>query len=165
MQATDERPGIEEQYSQATQSSNLRCDTRDGAPLGDVAPLIAMGWSPSRVGAALMRLHTKADRLTLEHVQQQLTWHAQALGVERPSAAATSVLAWWLDSTCKPCEGRKFEHIAGTPSLSTRHCKACRGSGKAHLAYGEAGKDLAHWMKNCVEHSLSSVKKRLRPNK
>lgn len=52
---------IDEAYTSATASSDLRCDTRDGAPRSDTDLLIAAGWSPSRVGAALMRLHTEWD--------------------------------------------------------------------------------------------------------
>ncbi|MFN4121278.1 hypothetical protein [Acidovorax sp.] len=57
----DERRTIEESYASATASSDLRCDTRDGAPRSDTDLLIAAGWSPSRIGAALLRLHTEWD--------------------------------------------------------------------------------------------------------
>lgn len=57
----DERRTIEESYASATASSDLRCDTREGAPRSDTDLLIAAGWSPSRIGAALLRLHTEWD--------------------------------------------------------------------------------------------------------
>lgn len=57
----DERRTIEESYTSATSSSDLRCETRDGAPRCDTDLLIAAGWSQSRVGAALLRLHTEWD--------------------------------------------------------------------------------------------------------
>lgn len=57
----DERRTIEESYTSATASSDLRCETRDGAPRCDTDLLIAAGWSPSRIGAALLRLHTEWD--------------------------------------------------------------------------------------------------------
>lgn len=57
----DERRTIDEAYTSATSSSDLRCDTREGAPRSDTDLLIAAGWSPSRVGAALLRLHTEWD--------------------------------------------------------------------------------------------------------
>lgn len=57
----DERRTTEEAYISATSSSDLRCDTRDGAPRGATDLLIAAGWSQSRIGAALLRLHTEWD--------------------------------------------------------------------------------------------------------
>ncbi len=57
----DESRTIEEAYTSAASSSDLRCETRDGAPRSDTDLLIAAGWSPSRVGAALLRLHTEWD--------------------------------------------------------------------------------------------------------
>lgn len=57
----DDRRTIEESYTSATSSSDLRCETRDGAPRSDTDLLIAAGWSPSRIGAALLRLHTEWD--------------------------------------------------------------------------------------------------------
>lgn len=57
----DDRRTIEESYASATASSDLRCDTREGTPRSDTDLLIAAGWSPSRIGAALLRLHTEWD--------------------------------------------------------------------------------------------------------
>lgn len=52
---------LEEAYASATHSSDLRCETREGAPRSDSDLLIAAGWSQSRVGGALLRLHTEWD--------------------------------------------------------------------------------------------------------
>lgn len=54
----DERRGIEEAYTSAGNSSDLRveADLR-----GDADLIIAAGWSPSRVGMALLRLHSEWD--------------------------------------------------------------------------------------------------------
>lgn len=57
----DERRTIDESYASAMASSNLRCDTREDAPRSDTDLLTAAGWSPSRVGSALLRLHTEWD--------------------------------------------------------------------------------------------------------
>lgn len=57
----DERRTIDEAYTTAMSSTDLRCDTRDGAPRGDADVLIAAGWSKSRLGGALLRLHTEWD--------------------------------------------------------------------------------------------------------
>lgn len=58
---TKDKPDIEESYTGAVGSSNLRFDTREGSPAGSAGLLIAAAWSPSRVGASLMRLHSEWD--------------------------------------------------------------------------------------------------------
>lgn len=155
---------VEERYVTATNASNLRCETREDAPIGTVGVLIAAGWSASRLGAALMRLHTKYDRAGLEQVHTQVALQASKWGIERPDSVASGVIAWWLSRLCTACRGRKFELIAGTPMLSTKHCKHCRGSGEAHLPHGEAGRRLASWLDGCKQRAASSIKGRLHRN-
>jgi hypothetical protein len=58
MMATQERPGIEERYQTANNTSNLTVKAEAGGA-GDV--LIAAGWSDSRIGMALLRLHSEWD--------------------------------------------------------------------------------------------------------
>lgn len=81
----DDRRTIEESYASATASSDLRCDTRDGAPRSDTDLLIAAGWSPSRIGAALLRLHTEWDGA--EHLRPATgADFAQAASARQPVA-------------------------------------------------------------------------------
>lgn len=53
-----EAPTTEERYAGATRSSSLRVEADKP---GDADYLIAAGWSKSRFGAALMRLHSEWD--------------------------------------------------------------------------------------------------------
>ena len=53
-----ERRGVDEAYASAMSSTNLRVES---ACKGDADLLIAAGWSHSRVGAALIRLHSEWD--------------------------------------------------------------------------------------------------------
>jgi hypothetical protein len=57
----DEKPGIEEKYTVATNTSNLRLDVREGSPQRSADIIIAAGWNESRIGGALLRLHTEFD--------------------------------------------------------------------------------------------------------
>lgn len=52
---------IAEAYATAVSSSDLKCDTREGAPRSDSDVLAAAGWCESRIGSALLRLHTEYD--------------------------------------------------------------------------------------------------------
>lgn len=58
---SDDKPSIEEQYTRATNTSNLRMDTREGSPRGAADIIMAAGWSDYRIGGALLRLHTEFD--------------------------------------------------------------------------------------------------------
>lgn len=55
---TMEKPGLEETYSRATNATDLTVEADRGGA-GDV--LIAAGWSPTRLGQALLRLHSEWD--------------------------------------------------------------------------------------------------------
>jgi hypothetical protein len=181
MAETTDKPGIEETYSGAVTSSNLRMEVREDSPNGAAGVLIAVGWSPSRLGAALMRLHTEYDGSsippgkpsatdvallqislkTLPAVHQQIAHQAAVWGMERPNEIATAVIAWWLAKSCRVCRGRQYQTIPGTPALSNRVCKACGGSGEATLHYGQAGRRLANYIEDCVSRAQQSIKKRL----
>ncbi len=54
----DTKKGIDERYQSATHASSLVVVAERGGP-GDM--LVAAGWSKSRVGAALMRVHSEWD--------------------------------------------------------------------------------------------------------
>ena len=58
MLMNDEKRGIEEAYTSAMTSSNLRVEA-DRRSDADV--IIAAGWNQSRIGGALLRLHTEWD--------------------------------------------------------------------------------------------------------
>lgn len=179
---TADKPGIEETYSGAVTSSNLRMEVREDSPNGAASVLIAVGWSPSRLGAALMRLHTEYDSTstppgepsatdiallqmglkTLPAVHECIAHQAEVWRMERPAEVATAVIAWWLAKSCRTCHGRQYQTIPGTPALSNKVCRACGGSGEARLHYGQDGRRLANYMDDCVSRAQQSIKKRLR---
>lgn len=43
---------------------------------------------------------------------------------------AKEMLAWFCEGVCTACDGRGYEAIQGTPSLSDNLCNHCHGSGK-----------------------------------
>lgn len=169
---------VEEKYSSAITTSNLRVEADKGGA-GDV--IIAVGWSASRIGAALMRLHTEYDSsaIPLGHVSntdrallqcklkslpdvlEQVTLYADTLEMACPEAAALAVVSFWLNKRCGKCGGHRFERTPGTPALSARHCKACRGSGEIPLPYGSHGLRIERFMDEAVERAQASIKKRL----
>ena len=60
MADTEDKPGLDEVYEVACNARSLKMiDSEHGRSAVDV--LIASGWSPSRLGGALMRLHSAYD--------------------------------------------------------------------------------------------------------
>jgi len=178
MLTNEDRPGIEEQYSQACTSSNLRVEADKRSP-ADV--LIASGMSHSRIGGALMRLRseygsdsvprrsaTETDhrlmmgRLkTLPAVIVAVTAQAHSWGIDRPEAVALAVVSHWLDNICRHCEGRGKERIKDTPTLSGKNCKHCRGTGRIDLTHGSAGRRIEGFISDCVNRWRVSTSRKL----
>lgn len=59
MLMNEDRRGIEEAFTAASNSSDMRVEADHR---GDADLIIAAGWSPSRVGMALLRLHSEWDK-------------------------------------------------------------------------------------------------------
>ncbi|MDN8617851.1 hypothetical protein [Variovorax ginsengisoli] len=97
MLQNDEKRGTEETYASAMTSSNLRVEA--DRP-GDADVIIAAGWSQSRVGGALLRLHTEFDaseKLRLATGDQFLP--AGKASKEERAAAAKQAFAFNLHET------------------------------------------------------------------
>lgn len=182
MTSTDDHPPtVEEQYLSAAHTSNLRVVAeKKGA--GDI--LIAMGWSPSRIGAALIRLHGEWDGAekrprmsetdyillrsklkSLTSVLAQVVLHMGRRGMDNPEANAGPIVGYWLDQNCHVCHGLQFQLIRDTPVKSNLRCRACHGSGKGAIPTGSQGKDVLNWMDACVGAARASLTARLRNTK
>ena len=179
MLINDDLPGVEENYSQACTSSNLRVEADKRSP-ADV--LIASGMSNSRIGGALMRLRAEygsdsvprrnasatdhrlmMGRLkTLPAVLAEVTSQVHSWGIDRSEAVALAVVSHWLDNTCRFCEGRGKERIKDTPALSAINCKHCKGTGKIDLTHGSAGRRMEGYISDCVTDWATRTKKLLR---
>lgn len=225
----DTKPNTEEQYTAATHASNLRVQAERG---GSADMLIAAGWSASRIGASLIRLHSefegqakpkrlgrdaiklladtfkkeddgkvqfdKETRLlpldaahrqahewylhemqmvfqqmkTLPEVRHQLVLWALKNEVAKPERHVAEVISWWLDHRCPVCEGRAKEHIIGTPSLSHKDCRACKGTGETKIPadyengnYLRESKKMLRLINDCVKSAQASIRSRLQPMK
>lgn len=128
MTATTERASIEEQYITAS------C----GQPVIAAAALASIGENRERVALALMLW-----AVTHEGRSERKKDLAEALGRHLNEAKARSrrlkgdawkiaqeMLAWHLHGVCLECDGRGYEVIQGTPSLSDNICSHCHGTGK-----------------------------------
>ena len=173
----DSKATIEERYSGAVTASNLRVEADKGGA-GDL--LIAVGWSPSRLGAALMRLHTEYDGAglsrnpsrtdvmllvsklkSLADVRREAEIQCKVWRIDEPAHISLAVILYWLDQRCSACGGRGARVIPGTPSLHSKPCHVCHGSAKAATPHGDLGRKLANYFDECVISAQQSIKKRL----
>ena len=173
-----ERPGIDETFISACNTSDMRVEA-EKRNTADV--IIAAGMSAGRLGVALMRLQSEFDaagrksgnltetefRLLMGRLKSlsavlEAVGHQAALWqMDRPAALAQAVVAFWLDKNCPACHGRKFQSAPGSPALTAKACPKCKATGQAALPGGEAGKRLERLMDESVERARASIKKRL----
>jgi len=173
-----EQMTTEERYTSAIPASSLKFEAHKQ---GQADVIAAAGMSRSRVGAALLRLHTEWDRAwndrpghlsqlgaseaallmgrlkTLREVRVELTAQMTRWKVVDAIDKAPAVILWWLDQTCHSCNGTKLA-ASGRGSI----CKVCRGTGQSRLPMGEEGKRLANYMDDCVDVARNSIGNRLR---
>lgn len=95
----EDRRTIEEAYTSAAHSSDLSCETRDGAPRSDSDLLIAAGWSKARLGGALLRLHTEYDGAERPRLARAESFHRPGANREARHAAAQVAHAHNLHET------------------------------------------------------------------
>lgn len=241
----DERPGIEESYTSAVATSNLRVHV---ARRTDADVVIAAGMSPSRLGSALLRLHSEWDRTakpsrltprrieelaktlakhatkglvesrtvvhvdgrpqnkiemvsplvaavreadrwymqelglqfqqlkTLPFVRDELVRHFQAQAmvgwkvpapfpwgkVDQVPHAVAAILQWWLDSTCRTCDGVKWKVVPGTSRTNGRACEACKGYGRASRPYHALGALILGHMNTCMTSARGDIGRKFR---
>lgn len=85
----------------------------------------------------------------LPAIAADLTVQAASWDIEDADAKAMAVLRYWLDPTCKVCEGRGAPLIAGTNQASPHKCPDCQGRGKTLPPYQEEGRRLATYLDEC----------------
>ena len=170
---------VAEAYSSAGNTSDLtvKADKRTDADV-----LIAAGWSPGLLGAALLRLQSEWDgtakpskltetdaRLlygslkTLPKVIEAVGQWAARKGYSDPYELAGGAVAYWLDCVCHACNGRGRELMANAsrPTLGNL-CRACGGNGRRRPPAGDAGRATLDMMDTCVGVAKSSIRLRLR---
>lgn len=176
---TNDRPGLDERYETATNASRIQLEEhRTGA--ADV--LVAAGWSPTRIGMALLRLHSEwssadvrgrregrninhTDMLLLANgLKSRAAVWAQlspwlALKAIDPEIGARALLHW-LHPVCLHCNGLGMLKVANQPALSGRQCRRCNGTGHRPHPAG-AARVLVH-LDYCVSVARGSLKQRLR---
>lgn len=130
----DKKLRITERYSSAIRSSNLRSSECTTYSDPDVIGAFGMAAKSEPFGVALHRLFAgdmrEAGSLLL-HLAAMITGQFPSkLTRQEAKGVAAGVLAWNISNTCHHCGGLGREMIPGSPTLSDRECKACKGTGK-----------------------------------
>ena len=146
-----------DRYAFALQSSNLKPNPITELT-GHVEIIHAAGVTGQRntLAALLHRLRANRtrSRAAIAEARASLLVVAGNLAVLRRwsltetaiARVADETLRLFLDPICHVCEGRKYQPIIGTPTLSANPCTECRGTGRGGLRLTgvafDAGRDL-----------------------
>jgi hypothetical protein len=153
-----------ETYASATTASNLAQSDARRVPV-DVLTAAGLCGRRAKLAHALLRCRTvgqPGDRADARQAMTQAllnvkrkrpaTW--PGMDVDMAMRIAHAVLTYWGSSasTCSTCQGRGYQPVPGTPTLSPRACPACGGTGRVDLqeairaALGPKAVDPARWL-------------------
>ena len=125
---------IVERYASAVRSSNLRSKEATTYSDPDVVGAFGLAAKTEPLGAALHRLFTgdnRAAQAVIDALADKLTSRfAGSLTESEARSVAAHTLNWNRDKVCPFCKGRGSDLIQGSPTLSDRECKHCRGTGQ-----------------------------------
>lgn len=161
---------ITERYQSAANSQDLRSKPgRDG----DVEALVSVAWNRSRIGAALMRLHSDWDGLAkrggrleqtflqlkaLPEVRRNLMLWAHEHKMEDAADKIAAILCWWLEPACKECHGTQWVTLPNKPK---KPCTGCHGTGEAKIPHGDEGRAMLAYIGSCMHRARASIKGRM----
>lgn len=147
---------IEDRYSSAIRSSNLRSNPETNQSDADVLGAAGLAAKQSPLAIALLRLFVGGDSngaQVVEHLATMAVGKAYRMGgaeIGKPDALtlAWQVLAYHRNSTCKPCGGHGHQTMANVPVLSAQRCPVCKGSGKRSFnnMFSIERLELARWL-------------------
>lgn len=146
---------IEDRYSSAIRSSNLRSNPETDQSDADVIGAAGLAAKQSPLAIALLRLFVGGDSNGAQVVEQlaaMAVGKAYRMGAEigKPDALtlAWQVLAYHRNSTCAPCGGRGHQLMPNAPVLSGLRCSKCKGTGKRSFnnLFSIERLELARWL-------------------
>lgn len=133
-----DRPSPLERLSTAISSSDLTFDPNHRTDLDYIAAMGIAGLRHSAVAGPMMRLHLASSPAALRTAYESVLGLVKRLNIKKNwrlaghsmHAVALNALSHHVDPTCPHCQGRKFELLEGSPTLSTKICRHCHGTGR-----------------------------------
>lgn len=162
MSQTTERPTIAERYITAF------C----GSEVVAAAALASIGDEKDRVELALLlwdvtyKGKSERQKELAEKLGLRLKWEMGRVKRLKgdPWKIAKEILAWHLHGICTTCDGRGYEQIKDTPSLSNNLCHACHGTGKRSYPREAAHTWMVDYLGSLTAIAGAETMKRLRVN-
>lgn len=155
---------LNEKISTAQLSSNLQ--EKPSHQIGDVDIVRACGMAGVHhsLGLALWRFKYCDDTRELSSLLEGALELLEKKEFDGGNVRRTHrVIAHWMDDRCRPCGGRGYSVVTGTPMLSDNACTHCGGSGRVKFE----GDDSAHWLLdtiNRLEREIAvSILRKLNP--
>lgn len=110
---------------------------------------------------AIFRVKYLSDRADIPTAKAIfILWARRAMirrGVNPAGASRLGVQVFmkWLDDICQPCGGLGYPLLEGTPTLSSKPCAKCKGSGHNHITHRG---DIGEVMRDIVERADDAVR-------
>lgn len=133
-----EKPTALERLSVAMSASDLTVDVNHRGAVDYIAALAIAGTRHSAVASPMMRVHLAGRPDDLRAAFAAVLGLVRRLNLKKGwrlaghsmQAVALHALSHHVDPTCPHCHGRKFELLEGSPTLSTKICRHCHGTGR-----------------------------------
>ena len=125
-----------ERYASAIRSSNLRSIERTTQSDSDVIGAVGLASKTDYLGALLLRFEmgdNKAARECASVLAHRAHIKFPKLHPRTAFDLASALIAFSRSDVCTSCNGLGREVIPGTPTLGTKECSACRGTGKKRI--------------------------------
>lgn len=123
---TETKPSVQERYITAEGGSEVVIAAGWVSQSNESVELALLLWAVTHDGKTA-RKHELAHRLG-NYLNDRMGTNRRLKGNAWKIAA--EMLAWHLHGICEECEGRGYEVIQDTPSLSDNVCSHCHGTGK-----------------------------------
>ena len=171
MSKDPEKPTISERYVAATNSRDLTLNPikRTDADILLAAGYAASGNTAGTLALRFYRLKATGDRsdfrelvdLTGEWLRSRSNYKGrrQLSRVQANEVAARTML-WWIDNTCRVCDGHGHPKIPDAPTINYGHdCGFCHGTRKipVNRVVPHGMSDEALWLENEIDKQCAFI--------
>jgi len=142
---------IIDRYASAIRSSNLRSIERTTHSDSDVIGAVGLASKTDYLGALLLRFElgdNKAARECAGVLANRACIQFPKLHPRTAVDIASALIAFSRSDVCTDCNGLGCEVIPGTPTLSKKECRTCRGTGKKRIdkQFSKEHMPIVDWM-------------------
>jgi hypothetical protein len=157
---TTDRPSVEERYITAKNGADVKSAAGMAAANSEEKDRVVLAlllWSVTYEGKTEKK-RDLADKLGM-HLNKRMARDRRLKG--DAWKIGKEMLTWHIHGTCTACDGRGYEAIQGTPSLSDNLCHHCHGTGKRPYPREAAHVWLAGELQSLTALASGEVMKRL----